>query len=275
MELTRDMLQCCSSLISFEYKQTIMEIKNNFKKFLTEQKKDPNDFIKISQFQEFFDEVAKYLFGNVAIVFGPEPDGTKYYLAEIEFYYKNEKAKEKIIKTYKDDKGKDKITESSFYSCTYKRNREAGLLFWHYSGIDICFSSSNNNYGGVLIRSLIKKVNGGQPELIAGPLRCANELMNQSVLEGKDSIPHITELKRYNKEYSIMSTIRQGIETSEKYSDLRSQIKIVDGFAVSKDFPFFCYYVKRGVEEWITKVDGKKVRYDANPEKRGIIRKVE
>ena len=76
-----------------------MDEKNNFKKFLAT-KKNPNDFIEISQFQEFFDEVAKYLLGNVAIVFGPEPDGTKYYLAEIEFYYKNEKAKEIIIKTY-------------------------------------------------------------------------------------------------------------------------------------------------------------------------------
>ena len=50
-----------------------MDEKNNFKKFLAT-KKNPNDFIEISQFQEFFDEVAKYLLGNVAIVFGPEPD---------------------------------------------------------------------------------------------------------------------------------------------------------------------------------------------------------
>ena len=249
-----------------------MDVKNNFKKFLA-RKKNPNDFIKISQFQKFFDEVAKYLLGNVAIVFGPEPDGTKYYLAEIEFYYKNEKAKEIVIKP-KDDKEKEKTVESSFYSCTYKRKREAGKLFWHYSGIDICFNSTENNYGGILIRSLIKIVKGAQPELIAGPLRCANELMNQSVLEGKDSIPHIIELKR-DEEYTIMSTIRQGLETSKKYSDLISQIEIVDGFAKPKDFPCFCYYVKRERAEWITNVDGKKVRYNANPEERGIIRKVE
>lgn len=212
-----------------------MDVKNNFKKFLA-RKKNPNDFIKISQFQEFFDEVAKYLLGNVAIVFGPEPDGTKYYLAEIEFYYKNEKAKEIVIKSSEDKKKK---VESSFYSCTYKRIREAGLLFWHYSGIDICFSSSDNNYGGVLIRSLIKMVNGSEPELIAGPLRCANELMNQSVLEGKDSIPHIIELKRYEEKYTIMSTIRQGIETSDKYDELKKKIKKDHGYVISDDFPFF------------------------------------
>ena len=245
-----------------------MDVKNNFKKFLA-RKKNPNDFIKISQFQEFFDEVAKYLLGNVAIVFGPESDGTKYYLAEIEFYYKNEKAKEIVIKSSEDNKKK---VESSFYSCTYKRIREAGLLFWHYSGIDICFSSSDNNYGGVLIRSLIKMVNGSEPELIAGPLRCANELMNQSVLEGKDSIPHIIELKRYEEKYTIMSTIRQGIETSDKYDELKKKIKKDHGYVISDDFPFFCYYVKRGVENWRTK-NGTK--YNANPEDReNLIRKV-
>lgn len=97
----------------------MMEVKNNFKKFLN-RNNNPNDFMELSQFQEFFDDVAKYLLGNVAIVFGPEPDGTKYYLTEIEFYYKNEKAKEIVIKTYTDAQGKEKKVESSFYSCTYK-----------------------------------------------------------------------------------------------------------------------------------------------------------
>lgn len=248
-----------------------MEVKNKFKRFLTTQN-NPNDFTEISQFQEFFDEVAKYLLGNVAIVFGPEPDGTKYYLAEIEFYYKNEKAKEIVIKKYK-DKEKEKIVESSFYSCTYKRNREAGLLFWHYSGIDICFDSTENNYGGILIRSLIKKVNGGQPELIPGPLRCANELMNQSVLEGKNSIPHIIELKRYDEDYTILSTVRQGLETSEKYEELRKEIKKdKNGHVISDDFPLFCYYIQRGTDNW--KINNG-AKYDANPEKRmGITREV-
>ena len=247
----------------------MVEVKNNFKKFLLNCKKNPNDFIEISEFQKFFDEVAKYLLGNVAIVFGPEPDGTKYYLAEIEFYYKNEKAKEIVIKSSEDNKKK---VESSFYSCTYERNREAGQLFWHYSGIDICFDSNKNNYGGILIRSLIKITKGGQRELIAGPLRCANELMNQSVLEGKNSIPHIIELKRYD-DYTIMSTIRQGLETSDKYKELREKIKIDDcGYVISDDFPLFCYFVQRGTNNWRT-INGAK--YNANPEERkGIIRKV-
>ena len=248
------------------------DVKNNFEKFLATTKMNPNDFIEISEFQKFFDKVAKYLLGNVAIVFGPEPDGTKYYLTEIEFYYKNEKAKERVIKVIDKGKKEEKEVESSFYSCTYKRCRKAGSLFWHYSGIDICFDSNKNNYGGILIRSLIKIAKGGQRELIAGPLRCANELMNQSVLEGKNSIPHIIELKRYD-DYTIMSTIRQGLETSDKYKELREKIKIDDcGYVISDDFPLFCYFVQRGTNNWRT-INGAK--YNANPEERkGIIRKV-
>ena len=251
----------------------MVEVKNNFKKFLLNCKKNPNDFIEISEFQKFFDEVAKYLLGNVAIVFGPEPDGTKYYLTEIEFYYKNEKAKERVIKVIDKGKKEEKEVESSFYSCTYKRCRKAGSLFWHYSGIDICFDSNEKNYGGILIRSLIKKNKGGTPELIPGPLRCANELMNQSVLEGKNSIPYIIELERYDENYTIMSTIRQGLETSDKYNELREKIKKDDhGYVISDDFPLFCYYVQIGQENLKTIDD---VKYNANPEKRkGIIRKV-
>ena len=249
------------------------DVKNNFEKFLATTKMNPNDFIEISEFQKFFDKVAKYLLGNVAIVFGPEPDGTKYYLTEIEFYYKNEKAKERVIKVIDKGKKEEKEVESSFYSCTYKRCRKAGSLFWHYSGIDICFDSNEKNYGGILIRSLIKKNKGGTPELIPGPLRCANELMNQSVLEGKNSIPYIIEFERYDKNYTIMSTIRQGLETSDKYNELREKIKKDDhGFVISDDFPLFCYYVQREQKKWETIDD---VKYNANPEKRkGIIRKV-
>jgi hypothetical protein len=96
--------------------------------------------------------------------------------------------------------------------------------------------------------------------------------MNQSVLEGRDSIPHIIELKRYEEKYTILSTIRQGLETSEKYKEIREKLKKDhNGFVTSDSFPFFCYYVQRGIDKW--KVNGTK--YNANPEEReGIIRKL-
>ena len=70
-----------------------------------------------------------------------------------------------------------------------------------------------------------------------------------------------------------MSTIRQGLETSDKYNELREKIKKDDhGFVISDDFPLFCYYVQREQKNWETIDD---VKYNANPEKRkGIIRKV-
>ena len=38
---------------------------------------------EIKDFQEYFDDIAKYIFGHVAICAG----GVLYHLAEIEFYY--------------------------------------------------------------------------------------------------------------------------------------------------------------------------------------------
>ena len=240
------------------------------------------DYSTIKQFQDYFDGIAKYIFGNVAIVIGDSNSKQiKYYLEEIEFYYNN--LPEEVIKS-----AKDKITSEEkkkyvyYFSCTYKRNRKAMQLFWHYSGVDICFQTDlkKNCYGGILIRSLIKEFIDGEGnlvrELIAGPLRCANEIVNQCVLEEVNTIPQVVKLARYNNDYVIRSTIRQGIETSDKYDDLRAKIrKDSDGYVVSDDFPCFCYYVVRGKDGWNTKVDNKTIRYNANPEERmDIIRKV-
>ena len=111
----------------------------------------------IKEFQEYFDGIAKYIFGNVAIVIGDSnPKQIKYYLGEIEFYYNN--LPEEVIKSAKDkNTSEDKKKYVYFFSCTYKRNRKAMQLFWHYSGVDICFQTDlkKNCYGGILIRSLI------------------------------------------------------------------------------------------------------------------------
>ena len=150
------------------------------------------------------------------------------------------------------------------------------MVYRHF----ICLMNQKNCYGGILIRSLIKEFIDGEGnlvrELIAGPLRCANEIVNQCVLEEVNTIPQVVKFARYNNDYVIRSTIRQGIETSDKYDDLRAKIKKDnDGYVVSDDFPCFCYYVLRGKDGWNTKVDNKTIRYNANPEERmGIIRKV-
>ena len=227
-----------------------------------------NSFSSIAQFQDYFDRIAKYILGHVAIVIGDSNSKQiKYYLEEIEFYYNNGKIPEEEI-TFTKDK-KEKKEKKNYFSCTYKRERDAKQLFWHYSGVDICFQSDETCYGGILIRSLTKEYDNEVKELIAGPLRCSNELINQGVLS--NSIPRIDEIKwttnRVISVNNISSTIRQGIETAEKYNDILKNICNEDARKAS-DFPFFCYYTKREEEKWKTLVDGKPVKYSSIPEKR-------
>ena len=117
-------------------------------------KESLKDFKEIKTFQDYFDSIAKYIFGNVAIVIGDSNSKQiKYYLEEIEFYYNNLSKKDLDSAKNKSEKEKNFINH---FSCTYKRNRDAGQLFWHYSGVDICFQSypEDNCYGGILIRSM-------------------------------------------------------------------------------------------------------------------------
>ena len=220
-------------------------------------------FKKIEDFQKHFDEMAKYILCNVAIVIGDSNSKQiRYYLEEIEFYYNNLPIK--IIESTKGktitDEEKNKIHH---FSCTYKRDKKAGQLFWHYSGVDICFQSymEQNCYGGILIRSVTKEDTDKNRELITGPLRCANEIMNQCVEKENNSIPRVMEVPRYDNNYEIRSTIRQGIENTKRYGDIII-IKNGNEYDVPHDFPRFCYYAERGEEGWYTK--GKK--YSANPE---------
>lgn len=60
---------------------------------------------------------------------------------------------------------------------TYKRTSSAGDIFFHNYGFDICFNSSEEAYGGVLVRSLWQF---GRAEPIVGPRRCANAILNIS-----------------------------------------------------------------------------------------------
>ena len=74
---------------------------------------------------------------------------------------------------------------------TYKRTSSAGDIFFHNFGFDICFKSSKEAYGGVLVRSLLRL---SDHEIINGPRRCANAILNISapnlsfcLLDAKDS----------------------------------------------------------------------------------------
>ena len=165
-----------------------------------------NDFIELlnkiqekkkgDDIQQYFAEVADYLFKHVAIQAGE----TKFTFAEIEFYY------------YKEG-----TFEGPLYNCTYPRTRKVGKFFWHYSGMDICFESSEEKkyFGGILIRS-IKKGN----KIIAGPMRCSDEIMNSC--DGE--LPCLVDIETENG--TPDSTIRYGIE-SDKNQDMK-----------------FCFYIE-------------------------------
>ena len=107
--------------------------------------------------QKEFAKIADELMHNFCIQCGEK----KYYFAEIEFYYY------------------DKENNSEEWNRrTYPRtSKEAGELFFHYSGFDICFESKygEGRFGGILIRSLFDKTSN---RYITGPLLCVNEVLN-------------------------------------------------------------------------------------------------
>lgn len=154
--------------------------------------------------QEYFDDLAKKLFNQMKICAGDDT----YTFLEIEFYYHNKTEFDDII-----------------YNCTYPRTRDAGKFFWHNSGVDICFESKEEEgyFGGILIRSLIK--NG--KEVIAGPMRCANELMNSC--NEKITAPYLSDSSKPKDK--IYSTIRYGVG-DEKQTEDKAKL--------------FCYYIEPG-----------------------------
>ena len=125
-----------------------------------------NPFEGLSNYESIQDkcaEIARELFSNYHLACGNET----FRFAEIEFYYYDRAM-------YLKDKNLNKWQE-----VTYPRdNYQGGQLFYHLSGIDICFDSHYKNnegkFGGILIRAI--KDNSGL--IIAGPLNCKDEILN-------------------------------------------------------------------------------------------------
>lgn len=129
-----------------------------------------------------FNKIAKNLMHNYCIQCGKE----QFYFAEIEFYY---------YKTTDQNKF-DKI--SNWEGVTYDRNTNAGDLFYHLSGCDICFDSNINKLnkefisegGGILIRSLSDKTG---KIITAGPMNCVNTMLNAC---GKEKAPYLSQIDK-------------------------------------------------------------------------------
>ena len=121
---------------------------------------DPFDDIDGSNLKGFENKcksIAENLINNYCIRIGKDKC---FYLAEIEFYY------------WQWEKWND-----DWNIVTYPRDeKKAGELFYHNSGIDICFSSSyeKQKYGGILIRAI-----KDQGDVVtAGPLVCCQLILN-------------------------------------------------------------------------------------------------
>lgn len=117
---------------------------------------DPQDI------EMMFAVIAEALLNNFAIKRGEK----EYRFVEIEFYHN---------KT--DDKGKN---------ITYKRDYTHSCdFFFHDYGVDLCFESNPDSYGGILIRSM--ECNG---EFINGPVRVVDKLFDKfSALHAPEDFP--------------------------------------------------------------------------------------
>lgn len=122
---------------------------------------NPFDGLEKDGFKKKCETIAKSLFCNYCI----NCDGIKFFFAEVEFYYWHKKN-----------------WNEKWNRVTYPRICAAGTLFYHLSGIDICFNSYYNEeeldkdamFGGILIRSIRDEENN----IIAGPWNCMLKLLN-------------------------------------------------------------------------------------------------
>lgn len=158
-----------------------MEITEELKGMLM----NPFDGLKENnKFQDNCKNIAIELFCNHCI----NCNGTKYYFAEIEFYY------------YDSERYLQNCEQYKWQEVTYPRTCAAGAIFYHLSGMDICFESNlpkdfknkKEGYGGgILIRSIWEKDDKGNKIITVGPLTCVNKILN--ACNGKE-MPKIKKL---------------------------------------------------------------------------------
>ena len=130
--------------------------------------KNPFDNLKGNHenFQKACSDLATKLMKEFCIQCGNK----KYYFAEIEFYYYDHTWFNK-----------------EWNEVTYPRTCAAGAIFYHLSGMDICFESNLPKDfkkkkagfgGGILIRSIWEKDDKGNKIITVGPLTCVNKILN-------------------------------------------------------------------------------------------------
>lgn len=183
---------------------------------LIEKLNNPFDGLTKDEFQKTCSDIAKDLFCNYCI----NCNGREYYFAEMEFYYwEKEKWNEKWNRV------------------TYPRDEyEACDLFFHLSGIDICFKSSYEEakFGGILVRSIMNEEN----EVFAGPLNCKDIILNSC---GRREMPVLKAIERKKRKREwipdVKSTYRLlGKEDLNNNIDGNLNLCFYDSIIISKGY---------------------------------------
>lgn len=128
----------------------------------------------------------------------------------------------------------------------YLRDKKAGELFFHYSGMDICFESllpanpssdEDVRFGGILIRALER--DSDDKQLFGGPLICVNEVLNNASEMCKIDIIRVQK-KETKKEAKVFGR-RVGINGEDNYSKAQYRFvrkDILERINHSKENPF-------------------------------------
>lgn len=181
---------------------------------------NPFDGLTKEQFQNKCFDIATKLFCNYCI----NCNGKQFYFAEIEFYYYQ--------------KGK---WEEDWNKVTYARDGySAGELFYHLSGVDICFDSSyeKRKFGGILIRSIIDTDNN----VTAGPWNCMLQLLNNCKTSSVPLLEKLEETRQIEPKRTLRALGGKDMENFENNNQLK-----------------LCFY-DDNIKEWKT----KKLRYSKN-----------
>lgn len=127
----------------------------------------------VSDLEKAFGRIARALLNGFCI----RKENERYRFVEIEFYHTLADRAE----------GREGIT--------YKRGRtEPGDFFFHPSGVDLCFRSDEQSYGGILIRSIMLEGGDGKTEgeFINGPGKVADRLFDKfSAIQTPKNFPRL------------------------------------------------------------------------------------
>ena len=121
---------------------------------------------------------------------------------------------------------------------SYKRESSAGGIFFHNFGFDICFKSSEEAYGGVLVRSLWRL---GDVNPIVGPCRCANAILNISAR-------------------SLSFRLLEAGENSQEVADFSCRVRRADLDASGKQVEDRRRLTSREFERWLAEPDKKEAK---------------